>query len=68
MKIAKQEYALYKGEVCLAIGTADEIAEQLKVKKETIWFYLTPSYYKRRKNSKKGDYRILIKLDDDDED
>lgn len=45
-------YALYKGEECLGIGTLKELAEQLKVKYETMYFYTTPTYKKRIKKSK----------------
>lgn len=48
-----KEYALYKGEECLAIGTIREIAEKMKVKVRTITFYKTPTYKKRCKNSNK---------------
>ncbi|EAC3914358.1 hypothetical protein ARO12_15480, partial [Listeria monocytogenes] len=41
------EYALYKGEELLKIGTLDELAEFRKVKRETIFFYATPTYRKR---------------------
>ena len=55
-----KEFALYKGEECLAIGTIKEIAEKLKVKYKTIYFYTMPSY-KRRCNKGKN-RRELIKL------
>lgn len=58
MKI--KEYALYKGDKCLAIGTIKEIAEQTNVKERTIYFYTTPIYKKRCKKSKNR--RELIKL------
>lgn len=41
-----KEYALYKGEKCLAIGTIKEIATQMKIKIKTIHFYKTPTYKK----------------------
>lgn len=56
-----KEYALYKGEECLAIGTIKEIADKMKVKKRTIIFYRTPTYQKRVKASKNR--RELITLD-----
>ena len=43
----KKEYALYKGEKCLAIGTIEEIAEIMNVKVKTIYFYTMPVYKKR---------------------
>ena len=42
-----KEYAVYKGEEILAIGTLQEIAEELKVKVKSIKFYGTESYTKR---------------------
>lgn len=56
----KKEYALYKGEVLLDIGTLDELQEKYKVKRETLYFYQSPAH-KRRK--KKGNLRVLVKLD-----
>lgn len=47
-----REYALYKGDECLAIGTIKEIAEKMNVKPKTISFYKTPVYKRRCKNSK----------------
>lgn len=43
----KCEYALYKGEELLGIGTAEELAEQLGVAPKTIHFYASPAYHKR---------------------
>lgn len=33
------EYALYKGEKLLDIGTLDELQEKYKVKRRTLYFY-----------------------------
>ncbi|MBC1525880.1 hypothetical protein HB884_16890 [Listeria booriae] len=41
------EYALYRGDDLLKIGTADELAEFKQVKRKTILFYATPAYRKR---------------------
>lgn len=43
----KKEYALYKGDNLLKIGTVEEIAEELGIKKETVYFYKSPAYNKR---------------------
>lgn len=48
-----KEYALYKGEELLAIGTKREIAERLGVSPSTVGYYGTP-VYARRTNDKKG--------------
>lgn len=48
----KKQYALYKGDNCMAIGTIEEIAQQTNVKVKTIRFYKTPTYKNRVKKSK----------------
>lgn len=58
-----KEYALYKGENLLHIGTIAEIAEKEEVKKESIKYFMTTTYRKRRKNSKTGNFRSLVCLD-----
>lgn len=61
-----KEYALYKGENLLAIGTAQEIADEMNVKKETVLFYEKPAYKKRvskREKGLRGNVRILVALD-----
>lgn len=47
-----KEYALYKGEELLAMGTKREIAEQLGVSPSTIGYYGTPVYARRTSDSK----------------
>jgi hypothetical protein len=62
------EYAVYKGEIILVIGTDKECAAQLGVKPETVRFYASSKYLSRlekRKNPK--NYVIAVKLDDEDE-
>lgn len=56
----EREYALYKGDELLAIGTANELADLLQVKVKTIHFYSTPSYQKRTNPDKS---RRLVLLD-----
>lgn len=53
-----KEYALYKGEELLAMGTKREIAEQLGVSASTVGYYGTPVY--ARRTSDNG--RRLIEL------
>ncbi|HEM3577530.1 TPA: hypothetical protein ACGPBB_001560 [Streptococcus suis] len=48
----EKEYALYKGDKLLAIGTAKELAEKFGVKVSTIHFYKSPAYIKRTEESK----------------
>lgn len=54
----KRYYSLYKGDEELAFGTIEEIAKKLGVQKRTIYFYTTPTYKKRRANSKNA--RIMV--------
>ena len=60
----KKEFALYKGEDLLEIGTIGEIAANQNTKCDTIRFYGTPIYKKRiGSRKKKGiNAKILVKL------
>ena len=42
-----KEYALYKGEEIIAMGTKREIAEQLGISPSTVSYYGTPVYARR---------------------
>ena len=44
-------YAIYKGEDLLATGTAKELAEELNIKRETIWWYASTTQQKRAKDT-----------------
>ncbi|PIC72397.1 hypothetical protein CSV76_15230 [Sporosarcina sp. P17b] len=59
-----KEFALYKGEELLAIGTYVEIAKELKVQPRTIRYYGSSAYKRKiakRKNPKS--YREIVRLD-----
>ncbi|HFL0060675.1 TPA: hypothetical protein ACGX1Y_002408 [Listeria monocytogenes] len=58
------EYALYKGDELLKIGTLTELAEFKDVKSETILLYMSASYRKRTKEQS----WYVIKIEDDEED
>ncbi len=61
----QKEYALYKGEELLRLGTLKEIAEAENVQVKTIQFYMTPTYKRRigkRKNAR--NYREVVCLDE----
>ncbi|MEX1120595.1 MAG: hypothetical protein WED82_00580 [Balneolales bacterium] len=60
------EYALYRGEEMLTIGTVDELAEFAGVKTSTIRWLSTPSNASRRKPG--GNHLQVIKLEMDAED
>lgn len=55
-----REYALYKGEDIITMGTLDEIADELGVKRESVAYYRYPIYKKR---TKAGNGRRLVLLD-----
>lgn len=54
-----KEYALYKGEELLAMGTKREIAEQIGVSASTVGYYGTP-VCARRTSEERG--RRLVEL------
>ena len=58
-----KEYALYKGEELLAIGTKRELAEKFNVKESTITFYMTPTKLKRNKGN---NCRVVVALDQEE--
>ena len=49
-----KEYALYKGDELLAMGTKREIAEQLGVSPSTVGYYGTPVYARRTTERGRG--------------
>ncbi len=55
------EYALYKGDQLLGIGTVEYLSKKLGLTKKTLHFYHTPTY-KKRTSEKKG--KRLIKIDE----
>ena len=65
----EREYALYKGEEVLAIGTIADIAKETGVKKQTVSYYKTQAYQNRleRRNALNGNVRILVSLEGEDE-
>lgn len=59
-----KEYAVYKGDVLLDIGTIQELAKKFKVKKETVRFWTTPANSKRAKKHKEcSGHKIAIKIE-----
>ena len=63
MKRKRWEYAMYKGEECLAIGTSNEICKQMNIKMQTFQYYRTNAYKDRINNRVSKNARIIIKLD-----
>lgn len=57
----KKEYALYKGDDFITMGTIQEIADKLNLSFKTIYYYTTPLYKRRCKNSYKR--LMMIEID-----
>ena len=61
----KKNYALYKGDNFLGIGDIEKLSKDFNIKKKTLLFYKAPSYLKRTKKSRKGNYRVLVSIDEE---
>ena len=62
-----KEYAVYKGDRFLTMGTGQECAEHLGVKPETIRWYTSPAYQRRLQKRKASDnVRQVLKMEDDE--
>ena len=59
-----REYAVYRGDELICVGTAKECAEELGVKVNTIYWMSNPAYHKRAKEN----WTIVTRLEDDDDD
>lgn len=57
------EYAVYKGDECIAIGTSNEICNKLHIKRATFQYYRSKDYKKRIANRKAKNYRTIIRID-----
>jgi hypothetical protein len=62
-----KEYAVYRGDNFLCVGTIKECAKYLGVEPDTVRFYAS-SRYLQRVNSRKNarNYTIVIKIEDDE--
>lgn len=58
------EYALYKGDQLVSVGTVREIAKERGVLEKTIRFYQSGTYKRRFKEN--SNQLILIRLDEDE--
>lgn len=66
--IKKRIYALYKGDNFIDIGTTEYLAKLINVNKRTIYFYSTPSYFKRVPDENNRYIVIEIGKEGDEED
>lgn len=64
------EYALYKGDKFIDLGTKEYLANLLGVQEKTILFYASPTSIKRRqtKIKKESDRYIVIKIEENEDD
>ncbi|PGC57821.1 hypothetical protein COM24_05565 [Bacillus toyonensis] len=61
-----KEYAIYKGESLICIGTVQECAQHFGVLPKTILFYKTPAYKKSVASRKKArNYLTVTALNED---
>lgn len=58
----KQEYALYKGDKFLDIGTAEELADKFNVKPATIKWYSMPTNLRRIEKRKSYNGLVAVRL------
>lgn len=64
----QRDYALYKGEEIMCIGTIDEIAKAQGIDRQTVKFYKTPGYLKRvEKRKTSNSSMLLIEIVEDEE-
>ncbi len=61
--MAKYEYALYKGDNFIDIGTKEYLANLLNVKVKTIQFLASPSAIKRSSKGEKSNCYICVRID-----
>ena len=59
-KACWKQYTLYKGDMIIAEGTIEEIAQQTGISVNTLWQYAAPSYKRRIKGK---NYKELVPLD-----
>lgn len=60
IQLAKAEYALYKGDKFIDIGTADELAKKRNVSKRMIYYLSTPTYKRKLKKRKKNKNALFV--------
>ena len=60
----RKEYAVYKGEEFVDLGTAEELAERLGSTKKTILWYAGSNRHKQQPHNRGGYTVVLIEEDD----
>jgi len=66
----ESEFAVYKGDELICIGTAKECADHLGIKVSSFFSYMTPSRMKQIGERKKGkrNRMEIVRLDDEEDD
>lgn len=66
-KNSKIEVAVYQGEEMIASGNINDVAKQLNVRADTIYFYTMPTHRRRieRRGGDMSKNRIAVRLEDD---
>lgn len=67
-KRKRWQYAMYKGEELLSVGTSNEICKEMGISIKTFQYYRSKAYKERIKSRKNKAYRIVIKIDDEKDD
>ena len=62
------QYAMYKGDELLCIGSAKEICKEMNISYKTFQFYRTSHYKKIVENSRLKNRRVVIRIDKENED
>ena len=60
---SKKEYAMYKGEEIITMGTAKEIADELGIAVSTVLYYSSPSHKNRLAKRNGDNARVAVCLD-----
>jgi hypothetical protein len=68
-KASRKEYAVYKGDEFICLGTINECAKFLGINPKSVRHLMTPSYIRRvEKRKNNGDFLVMFRLDDEKED
>lgn len=61
------EYALYKGDNFLDIGTIKELSERYDISVKTLRWYSTPCYKNKIKNKKNIKSYVVVRIEDEED-
>ena len=61
------EYALYKGDNFLDIGTIKDLSERYNISVKTLRWYSTPCYKNKIKNKNNIKSYVVVKIEDEED-